>query len=343
METTPFGTTEDGHTVRLFTLKNRNGLSVRLCEYGAIVTSILAPDRKGQLAEITFGKPDFKSWLDNPDYLGTTVGRYGNRIGGGQFTLDGTTYELPTNDEPAGIACHLHGGPNGFSTRLWKGEPVIRPKAQGVCFTLYSDAGDEGYPGALIVKVNYWLTEENEVIFDATATTDAPTPVNLINHLYWNLSGDPEQTTLDHELEIMADSYLPTTPGMIPTGKMDSVQKTPLDFTRSTPVGEGIDQDFPALKIAKGYDHCYVLRDSSENLRPAAVLRHSKSGRVLEISTNQPGLQFYSGNFLPQKHHGLCLETQAFPDAPNQPNFPDSILLPGQTYRHLTCFKLSSR
>ena len=342
LETTPYGTTADGHTVRLFTLKNRHGLQVRLCEYGALVTSILTPDHSGEVAEITLNKPDFQSWLDNPDYLGATVGRFGNRIAGGKFTLDGTTCELPLNDGSGSSACHLHGGPKGFSSRLWKGEPVIQPKAQGASFTLYSDAGDEGYPGTLTAKVTYWLTEDNELIFEARATTDAPTPVNLLNHLYWNLSGDPSRSILDHELQIMADAYLPTTPGMIPTGEIASIKNTPLDFTRATSVGERITADFPALLTAGGYDHCYVLRDTDRDLRPAAILRHSESGRTLEITTNQPGLQFYSGNFLPRKHHGLCLEAQAFPDSPNHPDFPDTILRPGEQYHHRTCFKFTT-
>lgn len=342
METIPFGNTKDGQTVRLFTLRNSSGLRVQLCEYGALVTSILTPNRNGKLEEITLGKPDFESWLDNPDYLGATVGRFGNRIAGGKFTLDGVTYELPCNDEPGGQSCHLHGGPNGFSRRFWKGEPVIRPRAQGVCFILYSDHGDQGYPGNLKAKVTYWLTEDNELIFEATATTDAPTPVNLINHIYWNLSGDLTATTLDHDLKIMADSYLPTNPGLIPTGKRSPVKGTPLDFTQHTAVGERINDDFPALRTGNGYDHCWVLRESPEALSLAAILRHPKSGRILEVLTNQPGLQFYTGNFLPEKHTGLCLETQAFPDSPNQPGFPDCILKPGESYHHLTHFKFST-
>lgn len=342
METIPFGTTGDGLTVRLFTLRNCHGLRIQLCEYGALVTSILAPDAHGKLAEVTLGKPDFESWLDNPDYLGATVGRFGNRIADGRFTLDGTSYELPLNDKPGGQPCHLHGGPEGFHKRCWKGEPVIRPGAQGVCFVLYSDHGDQGYPGNLTAKVTYWLTDENEFIFEATATTDAPTPVNLINHIYWNLSGDPNSTILDHDLQIMADSYLPTSPGLIPTGKPAPVKGTPLDFTRSKTVGERINDAFPALKIGNGYDHCWVLREPSHDLQTAARLRHSKSGRNLEVSTNQPGLQFYSGNFLPKKHTGLCLETQAFPDSPNQPGFPETILRPGKSYHHLTRFKLTT-
>ena len=342
METTPFGTTDAGQTVRLFTLRNHHGLQVRVCEYGALVTSVITPDHEGQTAEITLGKPDFASWLDNPDYLGATVGRFGNRIAHGRFTLDGVEYQLPTNPEPGGIPCHLHGGPVGFNRRLWKGEPVIRPGAEGVCFSLFSDASDQGYPGALSAKVCYWLTDDDELVFEATATTDAPTPVNLINHIYWNLSGDPSRTILDHQLEIQADSYLPTNSGLIPTGKMTPVAGTPLDFTSPTVIGERIDDDFPALKHGHGYDHCWVLRESDGDLRPAANLRDLGSGRVLDIRTNQPGLQFYTGNFLAEKHTGLCLETQAFPDSPNQPNFPSSILRPGQTYRHLTRFRFST-
>lgn len=343
METTPFGTTADGQTVRHFFLKNRNGLEIGLSEYGAIVTSIRTPDRHGKLEDVTLSKPDFRSWLDNPHYLGATIGRYGNRIAKGRFSLDGIDYQLATNNEPNGIPCHLHGGVKGFDQVRWKGQPVIRPDAEGISFTYHSDRDEEGYPGELVAEVTYWLTRDDQVVFEATATTDAPTPINLINHLYWNLSGNPGSSILDHELQIEAQAYLATTPGLIPTGEIVPVRDTPMDFTRSTRIGERLQDDFEPLKHGHGYDHCWTLRPSEEgSLHPAATLRDPKSGRLLSISTNQPGLQFYTGNFLPDPHCGLCLETQAFPDSPNQPEFPDTILRPGQTYRHRTHFKFST-
>ena len=315
---------------------------MKLCEYGAIVASVKTPDRDGKLANITLAKDSFKGWLENPDYLGVTVGRYGNRIAKGRFSLDGNDYELATNNEPGGIPCHLHGGLKGFSHLLWNGQPVIRPQASGVCFTLYSDAGDEGYPGNLVAKVTLWLSEDNELIFEATAKTDAPTPVNLINHTYWNLSGKPTKTILDHELQLIAEHFLPTNAGLIPTGKREKVRGTPMDFTTSTRVGERIKDDFEPLKLGNGYDHCWVLREEfSEEVFTAAIVHEPESGRVLEVKTNQPGVQFYSGNFLPHKHTGLCLETQAFPDSPNQPNFPNTILRPDETYTHTCVFKFS--
>ena len=341
METNPFGTTEDGKTVRLFTLRNAHGLEVGLCEYGAIVTSVRTPDRHGTFASIVLGKNSFEDWLDNPDYLGATVGRYGNRIAGGKFHLDGTGYELAKNDHPGGLPCHLHGGIRGFDRALWDGQPVIRPRANGVNFTYYSDAGEEGYPGNLTAQVTYWLTDDNELIFEASATTDAPTPVNLINHTYWNLTGDPKQTILDHELQLEADHYLPTNAGLIPTGKIEPVRSTPLDFTRSTPIGKRIKDSFEALELAGGYDQCWVIRQGNDELRTAAIAHDPQSGRKLKILTNQPGLQFYTGNYLPAKHTGFCLETQAFPNSPNQPDFPDTILRPGATYQHSCVFRFS--
>lgn len=340
METSPFGTTPDGQGVRLFTIRNKDGLEVRLSEYGAIVTSLKVPDRQGKFENITQGFTDLPSLLKNPAYYGATVGRYGNRIANGRFTLDGTDYELATNNESA----HLHGGIKGFDQKVWNGQPVIRPNANGICFTYYADDGEEGYPGNLTAKVTYWLTNANELIFEVTATTDAATPVNIINHTYWNLTGDPEKSALDHDLQIMADSYLPTDAGLIPTGEESPVAGTPMDFNRATVIGDRIENDFEPLKLAGGYDHCWVIRDDhGKELRTAAVLHDPASGRVMQVVTDQPGLQFYTGNFLPKKHSALCLETEAFPDSPNQPNFPNCILRPGETYKHTCLFRFSTR
>ena len=344
METIPFGTTPSGRHVRLFTIRNAGGLELQLSELGASVVSLKVPDREGNFANVTLGKPDFHSWLDNPDYLGATVGRYGNRIAGGKFTLNGIEYELATNNEPHGHPCHLHGGLVGFDQRVWNGQPVIRPKATGVCFTIHSDAGEEGYPGNLTSKVTFWLTEENELIFEATATSDAPTPVNIINHTYWNLSGDFEADILSHQLQLKADTFLPTTPGLIPTGEPAPVSGTPLDFNRSTLIGERMEADFEALELGGGYDHCFVVRDfDGLNLQPVATLRDPASGRIMELFSDQPGVQFYTGNFLPKARTGLCLETQCFPDSPNQAQFPNCILNPGETYKHTAVFRFSVR
>ena len=343
METSPYGTTTDGQAVRLFTLINSSGIEVRLCEYGAIVASVKTPDCSGKFSNITLAKDSLEGWLENPEYFGATVGRYGNRISKGKFSIDGTNYELANNNDPGGIPCHLHGGEKGFSHVLWNGQPVIRPKASGVCFTYYSDAGEEGYPGNLTAKVTYWLTEDNELIFEATAKTDAPTPVNLINHTYWNLSGKPTKTILDHELQLNANQYLPTSAGLIPTGEKEEVKGTPMDFTKPIRIGERIKNNFEPLKIGNGYDHCWVLQEKgSGDLRTTAIVHDPKSGRILEVKTDQPGVQFYSGNFLSRKHAGFCLETQAFPDSPNQPDFPNTILRPGETYSHTCVFKFST-
>lgn len=344
LETTPFGTTPDGRHVRLFTIRNNQGLELKLSEYGATVTSLCVPDRDGRIENITLGFSDFQSWLQNPCYFGATVGRYGNRIADGKFTLNETDYQLANNNELHGFPSHLHGGIEGFDQKVWNGQPVIRPDATGVCFTYYSDDGEEGYPGNLTVKVTYWLTKSNEMEFRVEATTDAPTPINIINHTYWNLTGNPKQDILGHELQLMADAFLPTNPGLIPAGEEAPVTNTPMDFTRASTIGERIEQDFEPLKIAGGYDHCWVIRDDhGKELRTAAILHDPVSGRVMQIVTDQPGLQFYAGNFLPDKRTALCLETQKFPDSPNQPQFPDCILKPGETYKHTCLFRFSTR
>eukprot|EP00095_Tigriopus_kingsejongensis_P000438 snap_masked-scaffold3337_size9153-processed-gene-0.2 protein:Tk00438 transcript:snap_masked-scaffold3337_size9153-processed-gene-0.2-mRNA-1 annotation:"aldose epimerase" len=316
-------------------------MEIRLCEYGAILTEVKVPDRQGKISNVILTKPDLASWLDNPGYLGATVGRFGNRIAGGKFTLGGTEYTLATNNDPGGIPCHLHGGTKGFDRVLWNGQPVIRPQASGVTFTYHADDGEEGYPGNLTARVTYWLTQDNQILFEAEATTDAPTPVNLINHTYWNLSGDASKTILDHELQLHASAYLPTTRGLIPTGERAPVLGTPMDFQKATAIGKSIKADFPALHHGKGYDHCWCL-DDPEEFALAARVYHPTSGRTLEVHTNQPGLQFYTGNYLPQENTGLCLETQCFPDAPNQPDFPSAILNPGETYRHTTHYRFST-
>ncbi len=307
------------------------------------------PDRDGRVENVSLACSDFAEWLENSNYFGSTVGRFGNRIAGGKFSLDGEDYQLETNNEPGDLPCHLHGGVKGFNRVMWSGQPVQRPGAVGICFTYYSDAGEEGYPGNLTAKVTYWLNEANELVYEVFATTDAACPVNLINHAYWNLSGNHEEEILTHELSLNASTYLPTNRGLIPTGEKAPVEGTPMDFRQAAVVGARMNDDFQALKLANGYDHCWIidqLNDEEERdqcgLLQAATLYDPKSGRVMEVFTDHPSVQFYAGNFLP-KRTGLCLETQGFPDAPNQPGFPDAILKPGEKYAHKTIHRFSTK
>lgn len=350
LETTTFGTTSDGKVVKLFTLSNGKGVVAKITEYGAILTSLKVPDRDGKSEEITLGYgDDLAAWEKSTGYFGATVGRYANRIADGKFSIGSQEYMLATNNEPGGIPCHLHGGIKGFDKVAWTGAALETPEAVGVKLTYRSVDGEEGYPGNLDVSVTYWLTKAGELSFHVEATTDAPTPVNIVNHAYWNLTGDTTNTILGHELQLMADEYLPTNMGLIPTGVFASVKDTPMDFTQPALIGSRIDDDFEDLKIGGGYDHCWVLRQSAgaDAVRTAAILRDPKSGRVMELLTNQIGLQFYSGNFLagdPSEFRaGLCLETQCFPDSPNKTEFPDCILRSGETYHHSFVLRFSAK
>jgi len=344
LTTAVYGTMTDGREVKIFTLTNTQGLTARVTEYGAILVGLEVPDKAGHKADVTLGYDTLAGWLGSTSYFGATVGRFGNRIAHGKFTLDGKEYTLATNDHPGDIPCHLHGGVKGFDKVLWHGEPVRKAGARGVAFTYTSKDGEEGYPGALHVTVTYWLTDANELVWAAEATTDKATVINLAHHTYWNLTGDPTKAITDHELMLAADSYLPTDKGLIPTGVLAPVAGTPMDFRTSTPVGARINADFEALKLGGGYDHCWVLRPG-QGVRLAAVLKDPASGRIMEVLTDQPGIQFYSGNFLNgsavgkggvkyQLRTGLCLETEDFPDAPNRADFPSAVLRPGQTYHH---------
>ena len=344
-----FGHLPDGQEVRIFTLTNRHGLRARVCDYGALLISMETPDRHGKLADLTLGFDTLAGWLANGPYFGASIGRFGNRIKGGKFTLDGTEYTLATNNAPAGIPCHLHGGDRGFDKVLWQTEAAA---PHSVSFTYVSAAGEEGYPGTLTARITYTLTDANELIWHATATTDAPTIVNLALHTYWNLSGDPASPILDHSLTIAADHYLPTDAGLIPTGEIAPVAGTPLDFTLPRAIGLRIEADFEALQFGAGYDHCWVLREG-QGVCMAALVIDPKSGRAMEVLTDQPGLQFYSANFLDgitpgkggvcyARRSGFCLETENFPDAPNQPAFPTPVLRPGQTYTHTLVHRFSA-
>lgn len=344
-----YGKMPDGRDVKVFTLCNRNGVKACVMEYGAILLSVETPDRAGNLADVTHGFDTLEDWLGNASYFGATVGRFGNRIKDGRFELDGKEYSLVTNNEPGGLPCHLHGGLKGFDKVLWSGTAVDGNRVE---FSYVSPDGEEGYPGTLTVKVVYSLNEENELTWEATATTDAPTIVNMVHHSYWNLSGDPRTSINDHEMMIAAPSFLSTDRGLIPTGELTPVAGTPMDFTRASVIGDRIEADYESLVFGGGYDHCWVLEEGS-GLRTAARVKDPKSGRVMEVLTNQPAVQFYAGNFIDGaeagkggvrygRRSGLCLETEGFPDSPNRESFPSPVLRPGETYRHLMVHKFSA-
>lgn len=343
------GRLPDGTPVKLFTLINANGMKAKVTEYGAILASLEVADRNGKRVDVTHGYDTLEGWLTNTSYFGATVGRFGNRIADGKFTLDGKEYNLATNNNPGGIPCHLHGGDKGFDKVLWKGISFEEEEGNGVKLTYVSPDGEEGYPGTLSVEVTYTLTDRDELIWEARATTDAPTVLNLVHHSYWNLSGDPNTDINGHELTLYADHYLPTNAGLIPKGGKAPVGGTPMDFSTPRLIGERVDEDFEALRYGGGYDHAWVLNgtvdDSLPGMIQAARLRDPASGRVMEITTNQPAIQFYGGNFLDGKVTGkggvnyeyrtaLCLETENFPDAPNNPDAPSSVLRPGEVYHH---------
>jgi aldose 1-epimerase len=344
-----YSTLPDGREVQLYTLVNSNGLRARVMNYGAILVSMEVPDAQGQFVDVTHGYDALDGWLADGFYLGASVGRYGNRIAEGKFALDGESFTLATNNAPGGIPCALHGGLKGFDKVLWSGKVV----PCGVEFSYISADGEEGFPGNLTVKITYTLDDENQLIWRAEATTDAPTVVNLVHHSYWNLSGNPTQAITDHLLTLHADAYLPTDAGLIPTGEIAAVAGTPMDFTKPTRVGERIEADFEPLKFASGYDHAWVLRGAS-GVTLAARLEDPQSGRVMEVFTDQPAIQFYAGNFLDGKvrgkggvvyaqRTGLCLETEGYPDAPNQPEFPTSVLRPGEIYQHTLIHQFSAK
>jgi len=338
----------DGASVEEFTLTNAHGIEVRAITYGAIITVIRTPDRSGKLADIVFGFDSLEGYLAQSPYFGAIVGRFANRIAHGQFSLDGVTYHLATNNGPNS----LHGGLRGFDKVLWTAEPVQSDSDAGVVFHYLSPNGEEGYPGNVDVRVTYMLTPRDELVVDYTATTDKATPLNLSQHSYWNLHGDGKGDILDHVLTLDASAYTPVDSTLIPTGQIAAVAGTPFDFRSPTAIGARIEQPNKQLRFGKGYDHNWVLdrpAGGGTALVRAARLVDSTSGRTLEISTSEPGIQFYSGNFLDGTitgKHGvvyghraaLCLETQHFPDSPNHPNFPSTILRPGETFRSRTVF-----
>lgn len=343
---------EDFDSIKLYTLKNDKGMVVKVTNYGAIITSIVVPDRDGQMADVALGYNDVKGYINAVDkpYFGAIVGRYGNRIANGEFTLGGETYSLLKNNGDN----HLHGGAIGFDKVVWDAN-YDQGKNQITLSYLAKDK-EEGYPGNLKLSVTYTLTNENSIVVDYHATTDKPTPVNVTQHTYFNLKGEGEGTILDHELMLNAKTYTPVDKGLIPTGELPSVSGTPFDFTTSKAIGRDIAQQHEQLTFGLGFDHNWVLDKGGkeDSLTLAAQVHEPTSGRVMEIYTTEPGIQFYCGNFLdgrlkgksgkPYVHRGgFCLETQHFPDSPNQPSFPSTILKPGQQLKSQTVFKFSSR
>jgi len=339
-ESEPYGEMPDGTPITQYYLTNGNGMTVSVIDYGAIVTSVIVPDQHGNAENVTLTQKDLAGWLESAPYFGAVVGRYANRIAGGKFSLDGEEYTLATNNDPN----HLHGGLKGFDKVVWQAELMeTTDDRAGVVLHYTSADGEEGYPGTLKVEARYILTADNELRMEYTATTDKKTVVNLTNHCYWNLGGASSGTILDHNVTLHCKKYLPVDATAIPSGELAAVAGTPMDFTTPHVIGDRIDQ------VEGGYDHCWVINGDAGTLRPAAKVVDPETGRVMEISTDQPGIQFYTGNFLNgepsnggfNKNEGFCLETQLFPDSPNQPDFPSSVLEPGQVYKHTTVHQFS--
>jgi aldose 1-epimerase len=346
LEERPFGKTPDGTPVELYVLRNANGMTAKIMTYGAILTELDVPDKNGKLGDVVLGFDDLKGYLAGHPYFGAIVGRVANRIAKGKFTLDGKEYKLATNNGPNA----LHGGLKGFDKVVWKAEPRNLGDSLSVQLTYRSPDGEEGYPGNLTAVVTYTLTDKNELKIDYKATTDKATPVNLSNHTYFNLAGPGSGDILDHELMLAADTYTPVDDTLIPTGEIKPVKGTPLDFTKPETIGARIDQ----LKgEPRGYDHNFVLNSGGKSLALTAHVVEPKTGRVMEMYTTEPGVQFYTGNFLDgsikgrggvyKKHQGFCLEAQHFPDSVNHDNFPPVILRPGKTYTQTTVYKFSTK
>jgi aldose 1-epimerase len=357
----PFGTTDWGDAVSVYTLKNAHGMEVRATDYGGIILSLRVADRDGRFDDVVLGYDSLKDYVRASPYFGAIIGRYGNRIAGGRFSLDGQTYTLARNNGPN----HLHGGLRGFDKVVWAVEPFESRDGVGLVFRYASPDGEEGYPGILRAQVTYTLTDRNELIFDYHATTDRATPVNLTQHSYFNLAGDGKGDILGHAVTLNADHFTPVDSTLIPTGEIKSVGGTPFDFRTATPIGARIDRDDEQLRYGRGYDHNFVLNKGGKGGKGgtggtggtgdptlAARVYEPGSGRVMEIYTTEPGLQFYSGNFLDgtlrgkngvvyRHRYGFAMETQHFPDTPNQPAFPSAILRPGEEYRSRSIYKFA--
>jgi len=347
----PFGTTPDGTSISLYTLANRNGMELAITNYGGAVVSLKVPDRKGTFADVVLGYDSLQGYIDDTSYFGALIGRYGNRIAHGKFTLDGVTYTLAKNNGENS----LHGGAKGFNKAVWTAKDISASAGPALQLEYLSKDGEEGYPGNLSVRVTYTLTAQNEVRLEYSATTDKDTVLNLTNHSYFNLAGPGGADILGDELMLKTDRFTPVDAGLIPTGELRDVAGTPFDFRTPTVIGSRINQNDEQLKLARGYDHNWALSaEPRKEPALAARLHDPISGRVLEVWTTEPGIQFYTGNFLDgtargkggqlyQQHAGLCLETQHFPDSPNHPAFPSTVLKPGQHFHSITIWKFSAR
>lgn len=342
-----FGKLPSGEEVRLYTLKNANGMEARIMTYGGVVVSLKTPDRDGNLADVVLGFDDLAGYLGDEPYFGALIGRYGNRIGGAKFALDGKTYTLAVNNGPNA----LHGGLKGFDKVNWKVESA---GARSLALSYVSADGEEGYPGELRVKVTYTLTDNNGLRLDYEAVTSKPTVVNLTNHSYFNLKDDGASPILDEVLTLNADRFTPVDETLIPTGELRPVEGTPFDFRQPTVIGARIDADNDQIRYAGGYDDNWVINRTGDGLVKAATVYDPTTGRVMEVLTTQPGVQFYTANFLDgtltgkggivyARRSALCLETQHFPDSPNKPEFPSTVLRPGETYSNTTIYRFSTR
>ncbi|TDO83461.1 aldose 1-epimerase [Halanaerobium saccharolyticum] len=338
-----------GEQVYLYTVTNNNGAQMKVTNYGGRITALKVPDKNGDLVDVVLGLESLKGYIENPNYFGPVIGRYGNRIADGQFTLDGKTYHIAQNNGDN----HLHGGFVGFDKRVWKIKAVENNNDVSIVLNYLSKDGEEGYPGNLDIKVTYTLTDNNSVVIDYMAVTDKATPVNLTNHSYFNLNG-VNDTALDHQLMINADYYTPIDDEWIPTGAIASLEGTPLDFREATRVGKRIEEDFVQLENGAGYDHNYVLNTEGDLDQVAASVYSPATGIFMEVYTTEPGVQFYSGNFLDgsitgkydkvyNKHDAICLETQHFPNSPNVNHFPSTILRPNEVYKTTTIYDFSTK
>jgi len=351
MKKQAFGKTSDGRETDLYTLTNKKGMEVAITNFGGIIVSLKVPDRSGKVDDVVLGYDSLDGYLTNKAFFGALIGRYGNRIAHGTFTLDGKTYHLPKNDGDN----TLHGGPEGFNKRLWTAKDISNSKGQALELTYKSADGEEGFPGNLSARVVYTLSDQNELTIAYSATTDKDTVVNLTNHSYFNLAGQGTGDILEHQLMIHGDRITAVDSTLIPTGELMPVKGTPFDFTQATAIGARINQEDPQVKVGKGYDHNWVLNTSPKGSPVLAAEAYDpKTGRVLQVLTTEPGVQFYSGNFLDgtiqgkggkayQHRYGFCLETQHFPDSPNHPSFPSTELKPGKKYATTTVFKFSTR
>lgn len=352
LSVTSFGVLPEGAEVFQYSLKNKNGLELRVLNYGGIITNIFVPDSKGEFHDIVLGYDSIEKYLTDSPYFGALIGRYGNRIAAGRFVLDEKEYKLALNDKPGGIPCHLHGGDKGFDKVLWDVEPIEQNDSAGLKLSYLSRDGEEGYPGNLSLTVFYYLSNDNKLRIEYYGKTDQATPINLTQHSYFNLKGEGRGNILDHQLAINAEKYTPVNEGLIPTGVFQPVKGTPFDFRAPKNIGQDIGVENLQLSLGGGYDHNFVIDGKIGELRQAAEVFERESRRALEVWTTEPGMQFYSGNGIGNqhvgkngnryvKHAGFCLETQHYPDSPNQDHFPSTILQPGEKYESITEFRFS--